>query len=239
MKPINNGIFVTATDTEVGKTFFSGLLIRSLLQQGIKAGYFKPVASGCQLENGALVSEDLLFVESFTGTKLDPNLHSPVRYLKPLAPLAAARLEKRPLSLEKIWESYERLKRRYSILVVEGVGGVMVPLKENYLVLDLMVDIRLPAVVVCRPGLGTINHTLLTLHMLKSNDILVLGFLTNGYRNDADEAAMTSPGIISRFSQVPYLGHIPEYDAQKEDPDAFVDKQALFLKQFAKNLKEL
>jgi len=236
MKSLEAGIFITATDTEVGKTFVSGLLIRSLLRSGARPGYFKPVASGCQLKNGSLVSEDLLFIESFTGLKMEPGLHCPVNYLKPLAPLSAARLEGRPVDLEKIWEAYERLKRHYSFLVIEGIGGVMVPLKENYLVLDLMVDCRLPALVVCRPALGTINHSLLTLEALKRKGVPILGFLTNGSRNETDEAALTSPGLISHFSQVPYLGHVPGYDVRKDDPDAFIDQKALFLKNFSANL---
>ena len=235
-KSLGKGIFISATYTEVGKTFVAGLLIRSLLQLGRRTGYFKPVASGCQLKNGSLVSEDLVYIEKFVNVKMDHELHCPVRYLKPLAPLTAGHLEKRPVTLEKIWESYERLKQDYSNLVVEGIGGVMVPLQENYLVLDLMGDIRLPALIVCRPTLGTINHTLLTLEALKSRGIPVLGFLTNGVKDETDEAAATSPGIISQISRVPYLGHVPLYDARKDDPEAFIDKKALFLKHFSANL---
>ena len=230
MGQFEKGIFITATDTEVGKTFVSGLLIRTFLQRGIKTGYFKPIASACQSKNGLLLSEDLLCVESFTNTKMDHDLHCPVRYLKPLAPLAAARLEKRPLNLESIWESFERLKQKYSCLVVEGIGGVMVPLKKNYLVLDMMVDIKFPALVVCRPALGTINHTLLTLQAIKSKGIPLLGFLTNGSMEKEDEAARTSPGLISSFSSVPYLGHVPIYDEGSEDPDGFIEHQVSFLK---------
>ena len=230
MEEFEKGIFITATDTEVGKTFVSGLLIRTFIQQGIKTGYFKPVASGCQSKNGILLSEDLLYVESFTNTKMEHGLHCPVRYSKPLAPLAAARLEKRPLNLESIWESFERLKRKYSCLVVEGIGGVMVPLKKDYLVLDMMVDIKFPALVVCRPALGTINHTLLTLQAIKSKEIPLLGFMTNGSIEKGDEAARTSPGLISSFSSVPYLGNVPTYDEGLEDPDSFIEQHASFLK---------
>ena len=230
MGQFEKGIFITATDTEVGKTFVSGLLIRTFLQQGIETGYFKPIASGCQLKNGVLLSEDLLYVESFTNTKMDHDLYCPVRYLNPLAPLAAARLEKRHVNMESIWESFEKLKRKYSCLVVEGIGGVMVPLKKDYLVLDMMVDIKFPALVVCRPALGTINHTLLTLQAIKSKGIPLLGFLTNGSMEKEDEAARTSPGLISSFSSVPYLGHVPIYDGGSEGPDGFIEHQASFLK---------
>lgn len=230
MKQFQKGIFVTATDTEVGKTFVSGLLVRSLLQKGIKTGYFKPVASGCQLDGGSLLSDDLLYMERFVDCKMEHKLHCPVRYAKPLAPLAAARFEGRPVSLEKIWESFSLLKQRYSCLVVEGIGGVMVPLKEDYLVLDMMAHMDLPALVVCRPGLGTINHTLLTLQAIKSRGIPIVGFLTNGHKEENDEAALTSPNLITKFSQVPFLGHVPRYDARREDPYSFIHQKALFLR---------
>lgn len=230
MEQFEKGIFITATDTEVGKTFVSGLLMRTFLQQGKKAGYFKPIASGCQSKEGALLSEDLLHVESFTNTKMDHNLHCPVRYSKPLAPLAAARLEKRPVNLESIWESFERLKQKYSCLVVEGIGGVMVPLKKDYLVLDMMADIKFPALVVCRPALGTINHTLLTIQAIKNKGIPLLGFLTNGSMEKEGEAARTSPGLISSFSSVSYLGHIPIYEDGSEEPDDFIEQHVSFLK---------
>lgn len=230
MGQFEKGIFITATDTEVGKTFVSGLLIRALIQQGMKTGYFKPFASGCHLKDGVLLSEDLLYIENFTETKLDHDLHCPIRYLKPLAPLAAARLEKRPVNIESIWESLKRLKQEYSYLVVEGIGGVMVPLKEDYLVLDLMFDIKFPTLVVCRPALGTINHTLLTLQAIKSKGIPLLGFLTNGFMENGDEAAQTSPGLISSFCSVPYLGHVPIYDEESADPDSFITQHFSFFK---------
>jgi dethiobiotin synthetase len=230
MKQMEKGIFVTATDTEVGKTFVSALLIRSFRQQGIKTGYLKPVATGCHLEGETLVSEDISFINTFTGQDMEHTLHCPVRYLKPLAPLAAAQLENRPLDLQMVWTAFELLKKRYSLLVVEGIGGVMVPLKKDYLVLDMMAEMNLPTLVVCRPSLGTINHSLLTLQAIKSRGIPIIGFLTNGKREDADETALTSPDLIAKFSQVSYLGHIPYYDQQEDDPDFFIDNKATFLK---------
>ena len=229
MAQFKKGIFVTATDTAVGKTFLSGLLMRALNRKGIDAAYFKPAASGCCLENGSLVSEDVLFIQGFTGNKMDHEIHCPVRYAKPLAPMAAAQLENRPFNLDAVWKSFDLLKKRYSVVVVEGIGGVMVPLKEDYLVLDLIAETRLPAIVVCRPTIGTINHTLLTLHALNGRGIPLAGFLTNGKREEGDEAGITSPPLIARFSRVPYLGHIPLYDPEKDDLDSFIEHKAGFI----------
>ncbi len=239
MDQFKKGIFVTATDTEVGKTFISALLLKALLKQKTKAAYFKPVASGCKTENGFMVSEDLSYVEKFTGVKMEHDLHCPVRYQKPLAPMAAAQLEKKPVNLKKIKKAFEFLQKEYSALVVEGIGGVMVPLWKNYLVLDLIAEFRLPALVVSRPTLGTINHTLLTISVLKNRGISIAGFLTNGDKEENDEAAATSPEIISGLSRVPFLGHIPMYDYKKETLDTFIENKALFIKKFASNLFSL
>jgi dethiobiotin synthetase len=230
MMRFKKGFFVTATDTEVGKTFFCALLIRALNRKGIDAGYFKPAASGCSLEKGHLVSDDILYVEGFTGKKMDHDMHCPVRYEKPLAPLAAAQLENRPFNLDAVWKSFDLLKERYPVVIVEGIGGVMVPLKEDYLLLDLIAETFLPAIVVCRPVIGTINHSLLTLHALKRRGIALAGFLTNGHVEEDDEVGRTSPLLIAKFSQVPYLGHIPLYDPEKDDPDSFIEQKAGFLK---------
>jgi dethiobiotin synthetase len=175
------------------------------------------------------VSEDLLFIERFTEQKLDLDLHCPIRLLKPLAPLAASELENKPINLDRLWDSFNQLKKTYSALVVEGIGGVKVPLKNDYLVLDMIADMALPALVVCRPTLGTINHSLLTLDALKNRGIPITGFLTNGHREQNDEAATTSPDLIARFSRVTYLGHIPHYDLRHSDAHSFVRDSAGFL----------
>ncbi|MGB5158904.1 ATP-dependent dethiobiotin synthetase BioD [Desulfobacterium sp. N47] len=239
MKQFEKGVFITATDTEVGKTFVSALLLKALLKQNIKAGYFKPVASGCQTENGFLVSEDLLYVEKFTGIKMEHDLHCPVRYQKPLAPVVAAELEKKPVDPVKIKKAFELLKQKYSALIVEGIGGVMVPLSKNYLVLDLIADFNLPALIVSRPTLGTINHTLLTISVLKNKGIPIAGFLTNGDKEENDEAAASSPEIIAGLGRVTYLGHIPMYNFKKDNPDDFIEKKAFFIKKLADGIASI
>ncbi|MBU1056642.1 MAG: dethiobiotin synthase [Proteobacteria bacterium] len=233
MKQHIKGIFITATDTEVGKTFTSALLLKALLKQKTNACYFKPVASGCETENSILVAEDLLFIEKFTGVKMEQDLHCPLRYQKPLAPMAAAQLEKKPVNLVKIKKAFALLEKQHTAMVVEGIGGVMVPLKKNYLVLDLIAEFKLSALIVSRPSLGTINHTLLTISALKNRGIPITGFLTNGHKEKDDEAAATSPEIIAGLSKVAYLGHIPMYDFNKDTPDAFIEKKAPFIKKIA------
>ncbi len=230
------GIFVTATDTGVGKTFVSALLLRVLLNLDVKATYFKPVATGCAVKGSTLVAEDLEFVQKVSGAPLKDSSHCPLKFLKPLAPLAASRLEGKEVKISTIMTAFQELRDAYSFVVAEGVGGVLVPLTENYTLLDFVEEARLPSIVIARPGLGTINHTLLTLGALKAREIPVLGFITNGRKDPDDEAAATSPGIIEEFSHVPFLGHIPGYDPKAHDIDSFIDNEAPFLKQLCLNI---
>lgn len=220
---------MTATDTEVGKTFVSGLLMYYLRREGLNPGYFKPIASGCYFEDGRLMSEDLAWMAGFLGEGMPPELHCPLRFEKPLAPLAAARLEGRDVDLGVVREAFKRLRERYSTLVVEGIGGVMVPLKTDCLVLDLMAEMALPVLIVARPVLGTINHTLLTLAAVRARGLHVLGFVTNGARDEEDEAVRTSPGMVAELGQIPYLGHVPAYDPGRDETELFIARIAPFL----------
>jgi dethiobiotin synthetase len=133
------------------------------------------------------------------------------------------------MDLQLIRQKLQLLKAKYSFLVVEGIGGVEVPIGEDYLVLDMIIDIGFPVLVVCRSTLGTINHSLLTLHALQNRGVPIIGFLTNGHRKVDDEAALTSPGLIAKFSQVEYLGHVPFYDPGETDFDSFIERRAPFL----------
>ena len=223
--PQRKGIFVTGTDTGVGKTFLCALLVKLFNETGIKATYFKPVATGC--DPADMLPEDVAFVSEVAQVDLSDPIHCPVRYQKPLAPLAAARLEDRPLSLELIIDRYSTLAKSNEFVVVEGVGGVMVPLAPGYLVADLIQELSLPSLVVVRPTLGTINHSLLTIQGLQKRGISVLGFITNGHKQDNDEAAQTSPALIEEFSGTRFLGHVPLFEPGKISLDAFLEKKRL------------
>lgn len=214
------GIFVTGTDTGVGKTFFCATFLKFLASRGINAGYLKPFSTGCVKQGGEMISEDQIFVEEVTGLDLDPKHNTPVRFLTPSSPLCASRLEKREWQRSEVFEAFSLLLKRHELLVVEGIGGVMVPIEVNYFVLDLIGDLGLPVVVIARPSLGTINHSLLTLEALRFRGHTVLGFFTNGDLNPEDPTILTNPQIIEETSGIRYLGHIP-----------FVPKEELASKQ--------
>ncbi|MBU1743047.1 MAG: dethiobiotin synthase, partial [Proteobacteria bacterium] len=152
-------LFVTGTDTGVGKTVVCAALVSALKGRGIEAGYMKPLASGCLRQGGELVSTDAEFVRSFCGLDDPPELICPVRLEAPLAPLAAARAQGAAIDLRPVYAAWRRLKQQKDILVVEGVGGLLVPISDTLSVASLVSDWGVPCLVVARSSLGTINHT--------------------------------------------------------------------------------
>jgi dethiobiotin synthetase len=207
------GIFITGTDTGIGKTLVAAGLIKALQKQGMDPGYFKPVASGALKTRQGLLSPDVQFVIKTTGLKDPSSLINPVCLIPPLAPITAAEISRTDWTLKAVFQNLRTLQRRHSFMVVEGVGGLMVPLKKRFLVLDLMIKTGLPVLVVARASLGTINHTLMTLTLLKQKGLPVLGFLFNGLKGRPGLAEQTAPQVISDSSGVPFWGNLP-FDAQ-------------------------
>lgn len=209
MKDKPKGIFITGTDTGVGKTVVAAGLIKVLQKQGRHPGYFKPLASGAIKTRQGLVAPDVDFVLKTTGIEEPPSLINPVCLIPPLAPLTAAEISGTDWNMQMVLQKFRTLQKRYPFLVVEGVGGVLVPLKNRFLVIDLMEKIGLPALVVARASLGTINHTLMTLTLLKQRGLPVLGFLFNGHKGRLGLAERTAPQVISEISGLPFWGSLP------------------------------
>ncbi len=168
-------IFVTGTDTGVGKTYVSAILAENLKKMGVNVGYLKPVETGGR--------EDTLTLKNVLKNDDDLDLMNPINLKLPLSPNIAFDVENVHLTLdeikEKIKNAYEILKNKYDFLIVEGAGGVCVPIKDNFLMSDLIKFLNLDAVVISRPNLGTINHTLLTIEHLRNKNINVRGVIIN------------------------------------------------------------
>lgn len=207
---MGKGLFVTATDTEVGKTFVSYLIARGALDAGIDGAVIKPVATGGRMIGGELVSPDALFLKKNLSLQTPYRELNPVCLKSPLAPYPAARIEKQPIKITQVIRAVREAQERHDFLVVEGIGGVAVPITKNYLVRDLIRDVGFPAVVVARPALGTINHTLLTVYELVRNGIAVAGIVINHvHRTKRGLAEKTSPAVIEEISGAPVLCEIP------------------------------
>jgi dethiobiotin synthetase len=205
------GIFITGTDTDVGKTWVAAGLTAALRDRQLNAVYFKPVQSGCPLQEGRLVPTDALLARQVAGLTEPLDVLTPMALQLPLAPGVAAAQAGVKVDLARIAEGVRDLAARYEVLVVEGAGGLYVPLiGTHFLVLDLIRWLGLPLAVVAKSGLGTINHTVLTVKAALAADIQVAGVILNRYPEKPGLAEETNPGVIGALTGVPILGRLPE-----------------------------
>ncbi|HRU15419.1 MAG TPA: dethiobiotin synthase [Anaerohalosphaeraceae bacterium] len=208
------GLFVTGTDTGVGKTLVAGGIAHLLAQEGLKVGVFKPVATGCRLTPEGWVSEDARFLSACAEADWPMEVINPAAFQIPAAPIVCSRLENRPVDYERIAQAYRQLCMQSDAVIVEGIGGVMVPLTETETILDLAVEFDLPTLVVARPQLGTINHTLLTIKAIRDAGLPLAGVVISGYdAAEADESEKISPEIIAQIGQTTVFAVIG-YDEQ-------------------------
>jgi dethiobiotin synthetase len=209
--PKVKGLFITGTDTNVGKTWIAAGLTAVLRQRGFKAAYFKPIQSGCPEEAGRLIPTDARLAQELAGLPEPLEALTPICLRLPLAPGVAAELEGKAINLEQVAETLRELAGRYDYLVVEGAGGLYVPLiGTQFLVLDMIRWLGLPLLVLARAGLGTINHTVLTVKAAQNFGIQVPGVVLNRYPAAPRLAEQTNPGVIEALTGVPILGLVPE-----------------------------
>lgn len=208
---MTKGIFITGTDTGVGKTVLAGALAATLRAQGISVGVMKPFATGCALKNGKWVSPDTLFLKKCAGVPDSVEEISPLRFRSPLAPLVAATLEKRKINFSHLKEAFLKLKTRYDYLIVEGIGGIMVPLTAQKTVVDLAKFCGFPVLVVSRLGLGTLNHTLLTLSECRKHQLKIAGVVFNNgaKKRKKSLAEKTNPKVLKKLGAVPVFADFP------------------------------
>lgn len=211
-------IFITGTDTSVGKTFVTLLLAEALqksgtgpdgtclpagkvgVNSGIDVGIMKPISCGSD--------NDAVYLKKALKLKDPIELINPINLKLPLSPYAAAKLERRTLNVESIFSAYKKLSKLHDLILVEGVGGALVPITENYYAADLARDLNAYTIIVARAGLGTINHTLLTIEALKKHKVNILGIIMNGYKGN-DQSEKSNSQIIAKLSKVPILAEIP------------------------------
>lgn len=205
------GIFITGTDTGVGKTFVACAIVRALKAHGVDVGVMKPVETGC---GDDLIPADALSLKEAAGVADDISEICPFRYKAPLAPSSCAEIEGRSFDIEQVRATYHALASRHRLMVVEGAGGLLVPLTPQQVIADLMKILNLPVVIVARTRLGTINHTLLTVSSARQAGIDVAGIIMNA-ADDGEWGETEEWGgrEIERRAGVPLLGTIPHAPA--------------------------
>lgn len=205
------GLFVTGTDGGVGKTVVAGAIANWFRRRHQRVGVCKIAATGCVRRREGLVSEDAEFLAVCADAKHPLDLIAPLRYAEPLAPAIAAERAGRPIDWFMLGNAIRLMSQTSDIMIVEGIGGIMEPMDAKHTVLDVAAALNVPAIVVARPGIGTINHTLLTLQALQGANVRVAGVVINRYPTDlAGAADETNPRAIERWGKVPLLCVVPD-----------------------------
>lgn len=216
MKIPGNTLFVTGTDTSVGKSYFCARFLEFLKKRNILAGYQKWIATGAEGE----LPEDLSICLEAAGISATSELieqQVPYSFRFPASPHLAAEMENRAVSAETILRYYRSLASRYELLVVEGIGGVMVPLRRDLLLIDLLAQARARTLVVARSGLGTLNHTLLTLEALRNREIPVLGIVFSDPETEEDNRVVQDNiRTVAEIGLVRVFGRLRRLPASEE-----------------------
>lgn len=205
MVDIPGGIFVTGTDTGVGKTVVTAALASCLQNNGYSVCVLKPVQTGTRLPG--LTDIQFVYKTLQKPYKLDDVCF--YRLPEPLSPMTASELADKDIDISYIAESFRRFSVQFDVVIVEGAGGILVPIKKDYSMLDLAAELELSTIIVSRPGLGTINHTLLTAKAITDRDVDLLGFIISSFPRDPDTAERTNPQVIESIGKLDLLGVIP------------------------------
>lgn len=193
-------IFITGTDTCVGKSIFSAFLALYFLNQGKTVAISKPLQTGTE--------KDTDFLSMLTGNKIP--VFNTYSFKLPAAPSVASKDENVFINAGKIISDIRKLEKEFDIVIVEGIGGIAVPIRRDYLVSNLIKDLNYPTIIVASPTLGTINHTVLTIEFARKKGLNILGYVISGYDEKTGEIALkTAPQEISNITGVECLMKLP------------------------------
>lgn len=178
------GIFITATGTDAGKTYVSALIVKSMRERGFNCGYYKPALSGAEITNdGKIIPGDADYVLKTAGIEEPPENYVSYIFKPAVSPHLASEIENNPIKLEKIKSDFERIKKEFDYLLVEGAGGIVCPfnIEEGILLPDVIKALNLDTLLVADAGLGTINSTVLSAEYAKYHGINIKGIILNKF----------------------------------------------------------
>ncbi|MEO0454593.1 MAG: dethiobiotin synthase [Verrucomicrobiota bacterium] len=191
-----NGLFITGTDTDIGKTFLTAALTKALRRMDIPALGLKPIVCGSR--------EDAEELQEASGMQLSLDEINPLWLQTPLSPYAASMIENRQIQLEPVFDMIKLLERSYpGPFLIEGAGGWLVPITRDYWIRDLALSLQLPVLIVASIGLGTLNHTLLTVQSIRQSGGYPVGIVLNRFKQTDDAASLTNPGILQDLTGLP------------------------------------
>ena len=200
-------LFITGTDTDVGKTYVTAGLAVTLQKMGIDVGVMKPYAAGTPQKKG-FKSEDVEILSQAAKVSDPENLINPQFFKMAASPYTASKSLKVKVKVNSVLSSFKKLSKIHSMLLVEGMGGIMTPILKNYFVTDLIKEMKLPVVIVVRTKVGTINHTILTCKMCENYKIPVKGIIINNF-DLGGYPVKTLKRDLESLTGIPILGTIP------------------------------
>lgn len=215
---MTKSIFITATGTDIGKTYVSALIVKTMQQSGYNCGYYKPALSGAQTsKDGTLIPGDCAYVFKTAGLNLQPENYVSYIFKPAVSPHLAAQIENKPIKLEKIKQDFERIKKEFDYLLVEGAGGIVCPFntEAGILLPDVIKSLNLDTIVVADAGLGTINSVVLTAEYAKHHGINIKGIILNNY-DKTDIMHKDNKILIEKFTGLKVLTKV-EKDAKSID----------------------
>ena len=206
---MSKGIFITGTDTGAGKTFVTATLAAYLRDAGYRVGVMKPAETGCEDSDGKLIPADALRLKDASGCAEPIEKICPYRFAEPLAPSIAAERAGVAIDIDHLLAVYDEISSSHDVTLVEGAGGLLVPLLPGYTYADFARVFKLPILIVAANRLGAINHLLLTLEHASCKGLRTLGYVLNRISNETSLAADTNREVLSNLSGVPCLGEFP------------------------------
>ena len=221
-------IFITGTDTDVGKTYITAGLAVSVRKMGIDVGVMKPFAAGIAQKKG-FKSEDVEILSTAAQVNDPENLVSPQFFPIPASPYTAWKNLKIKPKIPTILSSFKKLSKLHEMILVEGMGGVMTPILKDYYVTNLIKDMKIPAVIVTRSKIGTVNHTIMTVRMCEKYKIPIKGIILNDFDSDGYKTKELARDLKNLLG-IPILGSIPFIDDLSDSSMYKIFKKNLDLK---------
>ena len=202
-------LFITGTDTGIGKTLVSCGIAAALTAQGKRVGVLKPAETGCDRREGVLYPDDAMRLADYAQSSLPIETICPYRFSPPVAPSVAAEQAGVTIQPERVVEVFQSIAGQHEVTLVEGAGGLLVPLVGRYSFADLARDLGIPILVVVGSKLGALNHTLLTLHCIETRGLPLAGYILNQPTRTTDDAIKTNAATLAGLTDAPCRGIIP------------------------------
>lgn len=214
---MSKNLFITGTDTDVGKTYVTGLIVKKMISSGFDTTYFKAAASGNDRDqNGALIPGDAALVQKLSGLKDDLSELIPYVYEVALSPHLASQIEGNPVDLKVVKEYYHKLAKKHPYITMEGSGGILCPINMDNQELwleDIIKVFDMDCIIVANAGLGTINHTVLTIEYMRQKKMTVKGIILNHF-HPGDRMEEDNAHMIEYRAEVPILCRVQDGDTE-------------------------